>query len=85
MTEVIKQLFEVTIQSRTPSDPHRGPHPSKRETFGACIRLIGSLPEGAGIPVVVIKGMAAGIYCPLESRGAVLLTHIPLSDMLLRK
>ena len=41
----------VTIMSRTPSDPLRGPPPSKREAFGAYMRLTGSrsgpLPEGA--------------------------------------
>ena len=32
----------VTIQLRTPSDPLRGPHPSKREAFGGYMRLTSS-------------------------------------------
>ena len=39
----------VSIQSITPSDPLRGPPPSQREAFGAVIRPIGSLSEGAGM------------------------------------
>ena len=58
----------VTIQSRTPSDPLRGPPPSKREAFGEQMRLIGSLPEvcaamplgGAGWPIGQTEGVLLG-------------------------
>ena len=50
----------VTLQSRTPSDPLRGPPPSKREAFGEQIRLIGSLLEGAGWPIGQTEGVLMG-------------------------
>ena len=52
--------LKVTVQSRTPSDPLRGPPPSKREAFGEQIRLIGSLLEGAGWPIGQTEGVLMG-------------------------
>ena len=50
----------VTIQSRTPSAPLRGPPSSKREAFGEQMRLIGSLSEEAGWPLGQTEGAFLG-------------------------